>query len=89
MRDCLADVCADLSRFHGITDITAMGSADFFAAAERLPYYEGAVTKALMRAAEARKAERPALTLAEMRGAEYGARDGMAAVFEIDQVGAS
>jgi hypothetical protein len=39
----LDDVCSDMSRFHGIRDITALDGPTFFKLAYRLPIYDGAV----------------------------------------------
>lgn len=72
-----------MSRFHGIADVSLMGSADFMAAADRLPYYEGAVTFAMRRVAEDTKPR--AMSGAELQAAG-AARDGWAPVFEVDQV---
>jgi hypothetical protein len=48
----LDDVCSDMSRFHGIRDITELDGPTFFALARRLPAYGGAVSIAAERMRE-------------------------------------
>lgn len=43
MLDCLPDICSDLSAFHRINDASELEGPVFFALAQRLPFYEGAV----------------------------------------------
>ena len=43
----LDDVCSDMSRFHGVRDITTLDCPTFFALARRLPAYQGAVLHGL------------------------------------------
>lgn len=87
MLDHLADVCIDLSRFHQVPDVSVMCSADFFCAAARLPYYDGAVTKAILAERERQTQPSRALTLHELRNrADLAARDGWAPVFTVEQV---
>ena len=66
----LTDICIDLSRFHQVQDITQMDAAAFFAVAMRLPYYDGAVTRALRERQEAQEKSRVS-TAAELRSGEF------------------
>jgi hypothetical protein len=86
--DHLADICIDLSRFHQVADVSVMDSAAFFCAAERLPFYEGAVTRAIRAEHERSPAEQARTpTLEELRsGADLGARDGWGPVFTVERI---
>jgi hypothetical protein len=41
--DCVPDICSDLSAFHRIDDASELEGPVFFALAQRLPFYDGAV----------------------------------------------
>jgi hypothetical protein len=53
--DCLPDICSDLSAFHRIDDATELEGPVFFALAQRLPFYDGAVRARAVR--EVRRAQ--------------------------------
>jgi len=85
--DHLADVCIDLSRFHQVADVSVMDSAAFFCAAERLVFYEGAVTRAMRAELERPRQQARTPTLEELRsGADLAARDGWGPVFTVERI---
>ncbi len=86
--DLMADVCTDMHRFHRIADASKLTAGAFSAIARRLPYYDGAVTRAMADYAERRKDDGRVLSLAELAGrSDLAGRDGFAPVFEVQQRG--
>lgn len=83
VRACLGDVCADMSRFHGVGDVRKLRSADFFAAASRLPFYDGAVAAAMRRASERQKSAGRPVTAARLQSVEFAGVQGMAPIIEV------